>query len=29
MPPDQLTDLIRRDSKRYAELVARTGARID
>jgi len=29
MTPDQLTDLIRRDTRRYADLVARTGARID
>jgi tripartite-type tricarboxylate transporter receptor subunit TctC len=29
MTPEQLTDLIHRDTKRYADLVQRTGARID
>jgi tripartite-type tricarboxylate transporter receptor subunit TctC len=29
MTPEQLAELIRKDTKRYAELVQRTGARID
>jgi len=29
MTPEQLADLIRRDTKKYADLVQRTGARID